>query len=326
MHDATGYTLEADESKNPDSQGRNRADVEFVTAPFEETPEGLEALGRTLGAIERTAAAMSAMRDANDVQGEFNWFEELTAAGLNPPPGILLSGGDRPMRVKMQSTFGVRLDRVMELMASLGAAQPGESGSKGRARREGRALMTQHIVGMPVEPAAMTMMGRSAAEANRAVDAFVTRHKQPGPNYEQLVAGMRKTDVLKGLVSLATMYLKMADQYAAGASYPKAIAALMARTDFAALYNLLPQEQRIVLSMDDCRLWLELMQDASGLAQIDQPVLPGAPWLQELTRELWLMAIPFGIDLLTERATRGSRRSCTAIPPTSTRTWWARPR
>jgi hypothetical protein len=301
IHDGVGYTLEADESKNTDGQGRQRADVEFVTEPFEETPEGLQALAATLKSIERTAGAMTGMRGANDLSGDFNWYEDLTAAGLQPRPGVLISGGDRPMRIKMQTTFGVRLDRVMELMAALGSAQPGESGRKGRARREGRELMKRHPIAgaMGQEGGGMQMMGLAAAEANRAVDAFVTRHRQPGPQYESIAAGMRNTDALKGLVSMATLYLKMGDQYAAGASYPKAIAALMARTDFAALFMMLPQDQRILFRKDDSRLWLELMQDASGLAQLDQPVLRGAEWIQQLTRELWLSHIPLGIDLLT---------------------------
>lgn len=54
------------------------------------------------------------------------------------------------MRIKMQTTFGVRLDRVLELLAAFGSAQPGESGRKRRARRQGRELMSRHVFeGMP---------------------------------------------------------------------------------------------------------------------------------------------------------------------------------
>lgn len=143
------------------------------------------------------------------------------------------------------------------------------------------------------------MMGLAVAEASRAVDAFVARHKAAGQHHDVDVAGWGKTDALKGLVAMATLYLKLGHDYAEGASYPKAIAALMARTDFEQLFRMLPDDQRIALCKQNSRLWLELMRDASGLAQLDQPLLCNAPWPVRLTCELWLSHLPRGIDLLT---------------------------
>jgi hypothetical protein len=299
IHDGTGFTLEADEAKHKDQLGRNKSDIEFVTAPFDETPAGLQALKVTLDEIRDLAEGMVGMREANDTQGSLNWHDEMTQAGLRPRPKVHLSSGDRPLKVKMQSTFGLRLDQVMGFMATFGDAQPGESKSKKRKRADARELMTHRVIGVPMQTAAGVNMGLAASEANRAVDWFIARHKPQGPNHDASVARFGNTDALKGLVAMITLYLKLGDQIGASASYPKAIAALMARTDFAQMFRMLPDLQKITFRNDDA-LWYELIQNAANVP-LNQPVLNGAPWLQHLTVDLWLQHIPLGTDLLTQQ-------------------------
>jgi hypothetical protein len=303
IHDGTGFTLEADESKNKDALGRNKSNIEFVTAPFDETPTGLQALRTTLDEIRSLADGMVAMREANDAQGKLNWYDEMTQAGMRPKSKIHVSSGDRPLKVKMQSTFGLRLDQVMSFMATFGDAQPGESKGTRRKRGDARELMTHRVVGMPVQTTGGKNMGVAAAEANRAVDWFIARHKAPGTHHDPQVARFGNTDALKGLLTMITLYLKMGDEIGSSASYPKAVAALMARTDFGQMFRMLPDLQRITFR-NDSALWDELVDNASGLPR-NQAVLKGAPWLGHLTIDLWTKSIPLGVDLLTQSGYEG---------------------
>jgi hypothetical protein len=315
IHQGTGYTLEADESKNKDALGRGKSDIEFVTVPFEEDAGGLRQLKDTLDAIEADAADLCAMRYADEFAGSYNMFEELVAAGLSPPTGILLSGGDRPLTVKMQATFGLRLDRVLELMSSLGAAQPGESARKAAQRAEGRDFMSRHAGGLAMpQGAGMQEVGAAAARATAGVRAFKQAHAHGTPNYDPAVDRLKNTKALEGLLSMIGLYLGLGDKISAGASYPKAIAAIMARTDFAAMFTLLPQDQKILLTKGDNLYWFELVGMANPGLNLSAQLFKGAPWLQELYRDDWLENIPKGTDIVGQS---GYQQLANAMLPTA---------
>jgi hypothetical protein len=150
---------------------------------------------------------------------------------------------------------------------------------------------------------------QAPVDVGNAISTFLTRrgNKANAGQYDPDVARikLRQTASLKGLLSLIAVYVTMAEQYV---NYPKAIAPLMARTDFATMFRLLPPQQQAILMKNNQALWLELVQDALPgkvlTAQFFPPLpagQPARPFTLDLTRQDWLRGIAAGTDLLTEK-------------------------
>jgi hypothetical protein len=300
-----GFTLEADETHTDDVAGRKKSDIEFVTVAFDESRAGLKQLQATLGAIVRLCDRLVGLRDAGSKAGNFNWPDELQAIGI-PSTDLMLESGDRPMTVKMQATAGLRLDQIATVMASLGTARPDEPAKERQRRAPGRDLLTKlgrddetgKIVARE-EVAGGRIFGQAPAEAERAIRAFIYRHSRPGAPAEYIrdVPRMGETDSLRGILALIYSYLKLG---AVGGSYPKVIAPLMARTDFARLFMMLPTPQKLLFRERGRRLWLEIVQETVQMP-LDAPILaPSTAFTIDLTRELWIDQMAMGADLLTE--------------------------
>jgi hypothetical protein len=188
-------------------------------------------------------------------------------------------------------------------MTSVGTAQPGETAREGRRREAGRDLFTMVRGGMKSAPStSQNLFGTAPNDAERAIKELLWQHNRPnvpGKYDPHLKTAFDQggTNHLKGLLALIVSYLKLAHTLAP--EYPKAIAPLMARTDFARLFNMLPQGQRIMLRTNDNAYWNEVCALAVGLP-MDKSIFTKKPtFVPELTRELWCDGIARGYDLLT---------------------------
>jgi hypothetical protein len=114
------------------------------------------------------------------------------------------------------------------------------------------------------------------------------------------------SDDLKGLIAIISSYLIKGSTNRM-LSYPKQIAnVMMARTDFARLFRLLPDAERAVLEADT-DLWVELVVDAASAGKLGGTVDPNANVIEmgtkgtgvvDLKIKDWLTAIPQNDDKL----------------------------
>jgi hypothetical protein len=136
-------------------------------------------------------------------------------------------------------------------------------------------------------------------------------------------AGWQGSDKLRGLVALIITYIEAA-RYPLP-NYAKAIAPVMARTDFAAMFAQLPDEEKTYFSNNNGAEWVRLLEavpdfaNAVNLANgtvvpavdMTQPLFEGGIYhskpgfnhgiLDTLTRDMWLRGMTQGTDYLTRK-------------------------
>ena len=224
-------------------------------------------------------------------------------------------GNTDTIRVKMQATAEARLDQVAQVMSALGPIQPGDSPKLRKRRRAGRRLFTKQAVSggwtlgqmKEVEEQNTPTGARSEFATSRARQirrsgnlSGSTTGATYRPNTCRKSGNWGETNSLKGLLSMMVLYIKMGEEIGDSASYPKAIAPLMARTDFAHLFRMLPPRAKDALP-HAARFVAGAFGAAAGLP-LDQPIIDNNPHFQtDLTRALWAEYIPGGLDLFTQR-------------------------
>jgi hypothetical protein len=318
--EGNGFKLEADEQN-----GNGLSDMEFVTEPFDEMSGGAVAnLGRTLQAITGVADRLVAL--SKQRPGGLIRAEELSEFGKATDRTVIMASQQSPIGGQMQASGGVRLDRVAALMENMGnlreKAISKDSGHidevKGRNdknqakgirendqqnanRQEGRRVLG-NAIGRDTNANITGMAPSLARVAIKELD-----NKQV------------KSDGLIGLVALCVQYIGGAASQSGVSGYAKTIAPLMARTDFAAQFKLLPEAEQAALKGPDNsgQLFVKLVMAAvqkfnskitadkdvfekgiyRGDHQADDPV---AQVLGGVTRQQWLSGIAKGTDLLTK--------------------------
>jgi hypothetical protein len=311
-----GFEMQADEKTG------GGTDVEFVTKPFaEDDTAGLAACMADIVAICTTI-------DGNPGPNPETRTTGLATHGTVKKDDTFVTQFG-PITAKPQSTLGVSLDKLFELMTQIGVAQGGEAALDTAARQPGReALMSHPAVGAmhlgnPVLPgAAVRRVGNSTTEVQTALTNYLNTNPiiwNPAPSSE-----------IKGMLALLWTYIDAAQ--VALPNYAKAIAPIMARTDFAQMFKMLPPHEQNILKSGGGGTLVDIMKQCPAFTALNmtQPVFSGGIYannaggpsrvLDPLTREDWLKGITQGVDKLTrkkfpskKKSTRGELESLGAL-------------
>jgi hypothetical protein len=217
----TGFQLQADE------KDADHGDLEFVTKPFAEDQTGYEDLRSTLEMM-RSMMNLLVSKPLRDKLGAYIWPDEH---GLNA--NYLFRLGDRPMKLKPQVTGGIGLDKISSVMENMGVV-PGESQTEATNRSDGRGKL------LAANSMMAKILGAAPGMARTAISSYLPARIA---TWNLVQNDFQDTSKLEGLVSMAVAYIK-AGANVQFSSYPKVLAPLMSRTDFATLFEMLPQEQK----------------------------------------------------------------------------------
>jgi hypothetical protein len=200
--------------------------------------------------------------------------------------------GNKDTNYIIQATIGIRLDELARFMEDNGQAVINEVTNVTAARHDGRAWL--------FDGDQQNGFGDVVEHARQAITAYAHNHVA----FQNAVnAGDGTTDALLGLTAIAAVYLRGADAFVSmGTQFVKNLTPLMARTDFATMFSLLPAAQRDYLAANpDDWVGLALAGASMGGDSPDRPLFtPGPlgqlaveaqPVRQALTRKKWLTAM-----------------------------------
>lgn len=276
------------------------SDIEFVTSPFDEYD--VVQANQTMAAI----VAICQHLHNNMTGGQFFTRTDSMGALGSVKKGDSFIEFRNYITGKPQTTIGLRLDQVFALMEDIGLAQGGEAAVDTARRRPGREkLMSQPIAGAMNAPGpAITRVGAATTEVVTALAAY---RALPGKGH---LAAWVPSDEIKGFLALIFTYMRAASTPLP--QYAKAIAPIMARTDFAQMFRMLPLPEQQELQGNAGANIVDILHEFPSLNALNmtQPlfaaVYTGDPtknqqMLAALTRENWLIGITQGTDQLTKQ-------------------------
>lgn len=290
------FTMEADEAIVGGS------DLEFVTEAFPETDAGRARLVQAMALIDAVAAALQ--------QGQRPFDAEELAALVGgtarvPAPSGLATGKPRGAIGKTFKSF----PPPQYVVKALGAvtANPQTTAGVGLSRIPD---LIQETTPQPpaagAAPALHPMSQQDIKKVQATAEQRVTAFLGGGfvvPSAVQNQAPAAPSEELRGLLTLVATYL-VGGAGSGGQAYLKGIAPLLARTDFAAMYGQLPQDERANFAASP-DIFVDLALRAAGLPTADAPVFAGtigttAPVdLRHVTRRIWLGGMVAGQDLMS---------------------------
>lgn len=222
LHQA-GFELQADESGQ-------RSDIEFVTNAVDETPAGRISLANIMGNIQNLCGQITAgltAREAMNPQRRLP-VSSLNAAGSGTKYIESVWGAGHPISAKPQTTMGIRLGKIPDLMSDI-FNPPGEPAPLALRRQHGRTALTGF---QPIHHPGplLTAMGASPGMADAGIQHYTVNHPE----------APARTAQMTGLLSAITSYLSVASMQVG--SYAKAAFPVLMRTDFSRLYKMLSEE------------------------------------------------------------------------------------
>jgi hypothetical protein len=317
LEPGTDFTLEAD-----DSLGPTRSTLEFVTVPFDETPEGYgrlraaavdmlqivdridgrEAPGPSTSGTRRPPYPISVESFATDfVHSDVH---ALRGSAEISGKDVLLSGGEYGFPVQMQSTAGLPLADLPAMLERLGHDVPGETPAQETSRRRDRATM--HPPGEP-PPAALLIMGQAPSIAREMVGAM-----RGHPDFTEALSEDTQalSGFLAGIVMVAAFLRQQHPPTQRPALLVKERLPLMPRNNFGQMYAALPEGQRTVLARHPgalTELLLPVLGSGSSRVRRSTPLIPpGNPYsaperaLATLTIDEWLRGVVNGHDWFSQ--------------------------
>ncbi|MFB7745871.1 DUF4157 domain-containing protein [Streptomyces sp. NPDC056132] len=281
-----------------DASPSGGSNLEWVTDPLNNVAE----VGGVLDRISRMAGYLNGrQRDA------YIPSEDVTAGGGTPERQLRIYPFGGALKFAPQTTAGVRLDRLPDLIGYLSDAQePEQKGIGGAVRgvygklthtKERRAQAQRDLFG-----GGLGTLPAAKAGAERAVGEF-------GDAAPEGIS-LSKTDIggLTGLVMHLASYVLAGEELQAGANAKSIAGGLMARTDFGRHFGLLAEGGREYFTAHPDH-FVDLVLSAANREGSGGTKLFGAPVERglandrtqtdiALTRSQWLRAIPQGHDLL----------------------------
>jgi hypothetical protein len=294
----TGFELQGEDAPADNT----RSNIEFVTDAFDEDQAGFNALTQAMTEIDQIGTQIT----ANAQAGQF--LDVGLLPGTKVAPTAFLQDADKPIKAKVQSTFGLSLGKVAQFMEEIFATThdaPAPRLDGGRAELTGYDPTVLERGGRPpINPGIiLRTVGGAPAEARTAINTLIGNfHNAPA-----------STPELVSLLSMVIAYLKIGAGNGAPIvrSYAKTIAPVMARTDFAKMFSLLSDEEKTFYGSGKGGTWKYLISTVPGLSDLTLPVYASgiqitSPTyyvdrsLDSLTRNLWLTGMATGTDYLTQ--------------------------
>ena len=269
-----------------------RRDVEFV---IEDRPEGQsDDIGNAfdkVGALYGQVASELPTTTTHDT-----WLWPEARLGWAPPVKHtwLLDKPDRSeTRIQLQATAGVPLEQLATTFE--------------------RTTQTPTLEATGIHPQAGQYV---LAPAQKAADEAVVEFNKT----YSATAGLTDLGALRGMLGLLAQLViggtpRPGEEDDDDYSYPKAIAAVLPRTDFATLFKTLPPLLQVALADRDDKLGysrftslMEMLARRSHKPGLDEPVLGYRAWsqitdttiVQDVTRRTWADGIVAGQDRLTQ--------------------------
>ncbi|MCG8477073.1 MAG: hypothetical protein MI784_16520 [Cytophagales bacterium] len=285
--------------------------LEIVTAPFEESAAGLKKMNAAFEVLHMM------MRDLTRADGD-----EASALDFYQIFGNYgeIKGKDRTIRLLghppfyegvFQVTAGIGLERIPIVFRDLAWPDDDEDPDLVRRREMGR----RWLIGWKREKADEYDPDLSRArkfqkinEVIRGLRVFSTEGSS------RIMSGpVPWSPSLEGLLSMIAQYLLLT--HTRLRRYPKSFAVLLSRNDFASLFQLLSAEQKAFFNAG--QNWSHFMKILSSRLEVgdaEEPLFSGGVFhgfggefkelrhaFAPLSRMDWLVQIPKGKDLLTEK-------------------------
>lgn len=253
------FNLEAD-----DSFGASTPTMEFVTKPFDPTQQGLTDLTDTFLDIRKIMAKIGPYAGRTGVSGDTRKDSFVTDKKHKLGASLWLSQGNPSAQFKMQATSGSSLEELPMLMEYFGSNAPGETQKQQARRSPARRLMygdkrsPDKEEGGGANKVVSDMMG--------AIPSMATGALAQLQGIKPLI--FAHGDALRGLLAALLLYVKMLSIPETTFTQAKYFIPLLARTDFATIFKLLPQEQRKALRKNDAALLVNAVVTAANSTQI----------------------------------------------------------
>jgi hypothetical protein len=272
-----GFEIQADETP----QG---TDIEFVTDPVDESvPANITNL---MTNVTNAANALNVAGTGLAPGATFDPAAALAPLGGNVLKNVRIAPGAVPMNARPQATVGVRLRKIIKMLKTI--------------RRDHNSL-----VAVGAGPAASELMGLG----DHDIVATVVNRIAGAGNIP--ILGTPPSQKLKSLMGLLiTVLYKGHSPYPGGQHggalpYSKVIAPIMARTDFAAIFNHLPNAERTHFANNPGE-FRDYILNTANLANSGATELFRLGFMDDndhiripsLTRSKWLKGIARGTDKL----------------------------
>jgi hypothetical protein len=265
-------------------------DVEFVIKEQDEA--ALEQIGAAFDDVDKAYDTMT------DQLLPAHWFWPEKRLGWAPPDAetwLLDKDTAGETIVQLQATAGIPLDQLAPMMQNQDVTLEGQD----------EKLVGETQAETSIHPDARNAISYATAVAGVAIGELP---EEPA---------FADTGKLHGLLALMARMILGGDPEESdpleGPSYPKAIATILPRTDFAAMFGTLPEEQKHALKADHEGqprfVWLISRVCGHGdVGGLDKPVLGWTGWGQldpgmivpDLTRRAWAEGIVVGTDRLSQ--------------------------
>ncbi|BDD11253.1 hypothetical protein FUAX_36850 [Fulvitalea axinellae] len=266
-------------------------DIEYVTEPFEETDEGLERLRKTMAGITASATALHHLAQENP--SELVRASSLGQYGDVKLPNSLIDATTPPL-MKPQLTAGVGLRHIPDLLRLTGLSAREDEKTKSELSLFRKTLI-DHKPGMhPLLKEEAYVSHHTTAFCASSLENILSTPPSP-----ELVA----------LASLIRVYILSAIRMPF--YYPKSALAIMARTDFAQMFRLLPPQEQEALKAENASLFVKAMENCLPFINLNSPIFENgvrkeqkeAPnkTLERPLKKEWIRNIPLGVDLLTQK-------------------------
>jgi hypothetical protein len=296
LHAGTGFELQAD-----DSLGANQPTIEFVTKPFAPSIVGIGELTTAMGEIKHIMQSIAPFRGRDETQGNYVMSNEHQLSNAS----VRLSQGHSIGLFKMQATQGISLEDVPTLLKYTGANVPGETLAEQGDRAGSRSLMRGNLA----PGATGNVIGSAPALADTAIQRLITNGA--GLTAADRLVFTANAERLAGFLSLVMIYVKMLS--APNQLWVKYMLPILARTDFATMFALLPLDQKTALGDHNSQAFIDAVifaansvalipalgaghydtgyMPASPLLRAYQPMNETAPVMQSLSISEWLRGI-----------------------------------
>ncbi|HEY4420249.1 MAG TPA: DUF4157 domain-containing protein [Pseudonocardia sp.] len=273
-----GFKVTADIAPN------KRSEIEFVVdPPVEEGDNGRQRLEAVMQNLTDVGTSMKLAGETN------RHFTQNMATKRNPDKRFVITPNG-PLDGSPQVTLGLALGAITRMAP---APPPAAAAGQQQTPATGQQPAPQPPQDRPAPVAMVPGAAYLAAQAGRV------RGKGALPT---------PSDDLRGLIAVISSYIIKGSITHRQLAYPKQIAnVLMARTDFAKLFRLLPAAERTILEADK-KLWVELVVDAasagkyvSGTIDPNENVIAAGTertGVRDLTIKDWLTAIAENDDKL----------------------------
>ncbi|BDD02921.1 hypothetical protein [Aureibacter tunicatorum] len=288
------FEVQADETTD------NQSDFEVITIPFSEDASGLEELRTTGHKLVDFFQQMELVSKASPTKcitlEPMNRFGVVTMDDAFVKPNF-------PFVITPQMTAGFRLSEIPDFLQDIFPTEASPYGANFRTRFGQKAVTRSHLKDFFYEKHYRSNVANgeipNKVEAGRK--KFLANHPDLPP--------WSMSPNLRGLLCLIVHYLDSCSKLYL--TYPKSAMNLLARTDFAEMFKVLPLKERIYFGPKHPERWLRLVKCCHPYMSWKDPVFKHGVYkdakdekdkhiLDEVTIQKWLQNIPRGVDMLSK--------------------------